>query len=104
MITCGNEILVIKPYLWEGMWVFDDPAVRLCREPFVSVMDVMIEHAVAGIPNAAQGFLALFSASWFPGATIELELLRPEGSGHVYRWTQAQAGRLAAPGPAEILP
>ncbi len=64
----ANAIMVIKPYLWNGMWVFDDEAVGLRREPFVSGMDAMIENATADIPNAAQGFLAVFSAGPFPGA------------------------------------
>ncbi len=84
----GNAIMVIKPYLWNGMWVFDDEAVGLRREPFVAGMDAIIEHAVTEIPNAAQGFLAVFSAGPFPGAQIVLELLRPQGTGHVYRWAE----------------
>ena len=31
-----NTIGVIAPYKYEGMWVFDDPAVGLVREPFVT--------------------------------------------------------------------
>lgn len=30
-----NSIFFIKPYKWEGLWVFDDPAVDLVKEPFV---------------------------------------------------------------------
>jgi hypothetical protein len=25
----NNSIFVIKPYKWEGLWVFDDPSVGL---------------------------------------------------------------------------
>jgi len=53
-----NSIFVIKPYKWEGMWVFDDPKVGLVREPFVSGADTMIDVATAHIPNAREGFLA----------------------------------------------
>ena len=47
-----NAIGVIVPYKYEGLWVFDDPAVGLVREPFVSGIDTMIDKLVAGIPNA----------------------------------------------------
>ena len=38
-----NNLNVIVPYKWEGMWVFDDPRVGLDKEPFVSGADKMIE-------------------------------------------------------------
>lgn len=81
-----NSIFVIKPYRWEGLWVFDDPTVGLVREPFVGGADDMIDVATAQMPNAAAGFVALFSAGPFPGAQIELHWLREEGGGNVYRW------------------
>ena len=40
-----NSIFVIKPYKWEGLWVFDDPAVGLVKEPFVGGADTMIDVA-----------------------------------------------------------
>ena len=83
-----NSIFVIKPYKWEGMWVFDDPNVGLVREPFVSGADTMIDVATADIPNANQGFLAVFSASYFPDAQIVLEWVKEDGSGNVYRWAE----------------
>lgn len=52
-----NSIFVIKPYKWEGLWVFDDPTVGLVREPFVVGADRMIDHATRHIPNADRGFL-----------------------------------------------
>jgi hypothetical protein len=58
-----NSIFAIKPYKWEGLWVFDDPAVGLVREPFVGGADTMIDVATVHLPNAEHGFLALFSAS-----------------------------------------
>jgi putative methionine-R-sulfoxide reductase with GAF domain len=35
----NNSIFVIKPYKWEGMWVFDDPKLGLVKEPFVGGAD-----------------------------------------------------------------
>jgi len=83
-----NAISVIKPYRWEGMWVFDDPAVGLVREPFVGGADTMIDVATAHLPNADRGFIAVFSASYFPDAQIVLEWVREEGGGNVYRWAE----------------
>jgi hypothetical protein len=42
------------------MWVFDDAAVGLVREPFVGGADTMIEVATAHLPNAERGFVAVF--------------------------------------------
>jgi hypothetical protein len=83
-----NSIFVIKPYKWESMWVFDDPTVDLVREPFVGGADTMIDVATSHIPNAAKGFIAVFSASYFPDAQIVLEWAREDGGGNVYRWSE----------------
>jgi hypothetical protein len=83
-----NSIFVIKPYKWEGLWVFDDAVVGLLREPFVAGADTMIDVATADLPNAARGFLAFFSAGPFPGAHIVLDRVREEGGGNVYRWPE----------------
>src|SRR5437867_6862846 len=68
-----NTIGVIAPYRYEGMWVFDDPRVGLNREPFVAGIDSMIDRLVASIPGAEKGFRLLFSATQFPGYTVNLE-------------------------------
>jgi hypothetical protein len=81
-----NSIFVIKPYKWEGLWVFDDPNVGLVKEPFVGGADTMIDVAVSRIPNADKGFVAVFSANYFPDAQIVLEWVREDGGGNVYRW------------------
>jgi hypothetical protein len=85
-----NSIFVIKPYKWEGMWVFDDPAVGLVREPFVGGADTIIDVATAHLPDAGKGFLAVFSASYFPDAQIVLEWVREHGGGNVYAWPEKE--------------
>ena len=84
----NNSISVIKPYKWEGMWVFDDPNVGLVKEPFVGGADTLIDHATSHILNANQGFIAVFSAGNFPDAKIVMEWAREEFSGNVYRWSE----------------
>lgn len=79
-----NAISIIAPYRYGGIWVFDDPAAGLCREPFVSGIDTMIDRLVADIPDAARGFRLLFSSSPFPGFTVKLEWRRSEYGGNWY--------------------
>ena len=87
-----NSITVIKPYRWEGMWVFDDERVDLIREPFVSGADTLIDIAVEhkGITNAKDGFLMLFSATPFPDADVHLKWVREEMGGNIYVWPELE--------------
>lgn len=80
----ANSIMVIHPYKYEGMWVFDDPSVGLLREPFVSGADAIIDRMVRNIPGAQNGFNLVFSATAFPGHELELERGREEAGGYWY--------------------
>lgn len=82
----NNAVFVIRPYKWNGMWVFDDERVGLDKEPFVAGADTMIDTAVQlkGISNAESGFLLVFSASPFPEADFEMQWVRAESGGNVY--------------------
>jgi hypothetical protein len=79
-----NSIMVIHPYRYEGLWVFDDPAVGLRQEPFVSGADTIIDQMVRTIPDAESGFTLLFSADPFPGFQHEFEWRRTEMGGNWY--------------------
>lgn len=83
-----NSIGLIVPYKHAGIWVFDDPAVGLVREPFIAGIDTMIDRLVASIPDAAAGFRLFFSAVPFPGYTVELEWRRAEAGGNWYYCAQ----------------
>ena len=83
-----NAISVLFPYKYEGMWVFDDPAVGLQREPFVFGIDEIITTVVVSIPNADQGFRLLFSPTPFPGYMVKLEWRREEYGGNWYYCAQ----------------
>src|ERR1700730_8516236 len=83
-IRSMNALFIIAPYKYEGMWVFDDPAVGLSKEPFISGIDTMIDKMVAGIPNADRGFRAIFSATPFPGHNVKFERRRAEAGGTWY--------------------
>jgi len=77
-----NALLVIHPYKWEGMWVFDDPQAGLVQEPFVEGADKIIEAMVADIPEASGGFTLVFSAAPFPGHQARFEWRREELGGN----------------------
>src|SRR5205823_2364438 len=85
-----NAIGVIAPYKYEGMWVFDDPAVGLVKEPFVAGIDTMIDRVVAEakIADAEKGFTLIFSPQPFPGYMVKLEWRREEHGGNWYFWAQ----------------
>jgi hypothetical protein len=85
-----SQIKVIRPYKWEGIWVFDDPAVGLDKEALIAGMPELIELATAraGIAEPEKGFLALFSKDPFPTAQVCLEWAREEAGGNVYRWPE----------------
>ncbi len=85
-----NAISVLFPYKYEGMWVFDDAAVGLHREPFVLGVDEMINRVVANIPNADKGFRLLFSPTPFPGYAVKLEWRREEYGGNWYYCPQLE--------------
>lgn len=79
-----NSLLLIVPYKYQDMWVFDDAAVGLTREPFIAGIDTLIDKVTADIPDAAGGFRAIFSAAPFPGAEFKLEWRRAESGGNWY--------------------
>jgi hypothetical protein len=82
-----NSLFAIAPYKFEGMWVFDDPAVGLRQEPFVSGADTAIDMLTNDIPNAADGFKLIFSAHPFPGYTARFDWVRSEHGGNWYSWS-----------------
>lgn len=94
-----NQIMVIQPYRVAGTWVFDDPATGLVQEPFVEGIPAIIDQMVHDIPDAAQGFRMLFSASPFPGSTA-FTFQRGEYDGAWYRHHQLGEGWLC---PAMLL-
>jgi hypothetical protein len=51
-IMTQNSIMVLKPYKWEGMWVFDDDKTGLVREAFVASVPEFLEALLVkqGIP------------------------------------------------------
>lgn len=83
-----NAIHMIIPYKEHGVWVFDDAATGLAKEPFVSGMGEIIDRLVLGRNEDYEaGFTMLFSARPFPGATLTL-LRRESESGGTWYYAQ----------------
>ena len=85
----ANQINVIAPYWLDSVqtWVFDDPRVDLCQEPFVCGADTFLTHLVSTLPDAKRGFRLLFSAAPFPGYQSKLVWNRGDSGGN---WYQAE--------------
>lgn len=83
-----NSLFAIAPYKSQGMWVFDDPSVGLCREPFVSGADAVLDVLTQDIPDAANGFKLVFSPQPFPGYDARFVWNRPEFGGNWYSWPE----------------
>ena len=86
-----NQIFTIKPYQWNGLWVFDDSERGLLKEALVAGMPELIEKVTryAGIANPQYGFLALFSSAPFPGGNVELRWIGTDaGGGNTYAWEE----------------
>src|SRR5262245_36779903 len=82
-------ILTLEPYREPGMWVFDDPAAGLHREPFIGDVNAMLDRLSAAIPDAAAGFRLLFSAEPFDGHQVTFTWVRADPiEGNWYRADQ----------------
>jgi len=84
-IALANVLMIIKPYWYQGTWVFDDESIGLNKEPFVAGVPEIIDDMVKDIPNARSGFRLIFSASPFPGYQREFTWVRDEYDGSWYR-------------------
>lgn len=81
-----NAIMIIYPYKYEGMWVFDDEKTGLLREPFISGADTIIDRAIERrrIKDANKGFRLIFSASPFPLYDFKFRWVRESDGGNWY--------------------
>lgn len=82
----NNSILVIKPYVWNGAWVFDDESVGLVHEALISGVPEVIERLTRtnDIENPEKGFKLYFSANAFPQYQIKADWVKEEYGGNWY--------------------
>ena len=81
----SNVIQVIFPYQDNGVWMFDDVAKGLVREPFVCGIPKMVELLVTDIPHPDKGFALYFPDQQFPGFQLRVDLVEPEAGGNWYK-------------------
>lgn len=76
-----NQIMIIHPYRDEftGLWVFDDPAVGLEREPFVDSATQMIDGICSQKGISADAINLMFSRDPFPEFDMCATLEGPDG-------------------------
>ena len=88
----ANALNVIFPYKWEGMWVFDDEAAGLDKEPFVEGIDTIIDHVLAmkELHNPEAGFRLIFSAGQFPRYDVKFDWVREGEGGNWYKSEEFQ--------------
>jgi hypothetical protein len=84
----ANAMMTIHPYKSNGVWMFDDEAHGLVREPFILGMSEILDEFVKDMPGAEAGFNLLFSGRSFPGFATALHVLHPQNGGYWYRWRQ----------------
>ena len=72
------------------VWVFDDAATGLVREPFISGADKILDVLTEGIPDAPSGCKIVFSAGPFPGYAARFVWARGEYGGDWYRWPERE--------------
>jgi len=90
-----NSIMIVKPYKWEGMWVFDDEKTGLVREPFVAgvpeILEALLEQQGVPVKEAEKGFRLVFSAIPFPGHQLSARRVGEEGGGNWYEESVSKA-------------
>lgn len=79
-----NSIFSIKPYKYEGTWVFDDERVGLVKEPFLMGIPEMIDEVLLNRKITTEAFTVFFSSTGFPEADLVLEKQEEESGGTWY--------------------
>jgi hypothetical protein len=76
-----NSLFTITPYLLDGMWMFDDEARGLVKEPFVCGADKVMDELAEGKSR----FNLVFSGEHFPGSQHLFVKTHSESGGTWYR-------------------
>jgi len=76
-----NALRVLNVYKYEGMWVFDDPAVGLDREPFVAGVPEILDQLRAEHDVTGEKFNIVFSPTPFPGPRLSGSARRTAATG-----------------------
>ena len=82
-----NSIYTLEAYRHAGMWVFDDPAVGLVKEPFVSGADIVFDHIAGRHEDFSKTTACVaFSTTPIPDHDVHAVLTGEDGhDGHFYK-------------------
>lgn len=78
----NNSLFAIEPTRTGGVWVFDDAARGLVREPFVGHTNRVIDRLVGGSRSPT----LLFSSQEFPGWALRLDRVEADALGCSTCW------------------
>jgi hypothetical protein len=79
-----NALRCLHVYRYNGMWVFDDEAVGLNREPFVCGVPEVFDQLLLAKGITGDRFNLLFGESKFPGHDLHATWVREESGGNWY--------------------
>lgn len=85
-----NSIFPLYAYRHHGMWVFDDEATGLVKEPFVSGADILFDHMAGRHLDGTNTEVSIaFSTTPMPGYDVSFTLTGADGhDGHYYKVTE----------------
>ena len=83
----SNSIYTLDAYRHAGMWVFDDDAVGLIKEPFVSGADILFDHLSGRHIDGTNTRVSIaFSTTPIPGHDVHAAMTGADGyGGHFYK-------------------
>lgn len=86
----NNSIYTLDAYRHGGMWVFDDDAVNLVKEPFVAGADVVFDHMAGRHLDGTKDKVSVaFSTTPIPSYDVEAKITGADGNdGHFYKVTE----------------
>lgn len=87
--TNDNSLFTMRVYRHEGMWVFDNPAVDLIKEPFVAGADTIFDEIAYGYDKQFETsdkikIDIVFSSKEFPGWEHMCEHTGKQYDGNTY--------------------
>ena len=88
--TRTNSIYTLDAYRDNGMWVFDDDAVGLVKEPFVAGADIVFDHmAERHLDGTRDRVSVAFSTTPIPDYDVSATITGADGyNGHYYKVTK----------------
>lgn len=85
----GNSIFRIVLQFIDGLWVYDDIAFGIKKQPLVFGMDLILERMIDHVDDIEGRLNLIFSSIPFPGSEHCLAFVREETEGFIYCWEKS---------------